>query len=167
MVDFQVQRSIHIDVPPRQVFERVVDFRTWTTWSPWLCAEPDARVDVTEDSSSVGSIYSWKGKVVGEGEIEQRQLQPGRLIEDEIRFAKPFRTRSQVSFGMEAAGGGTTVTWRMRGSLPWFLFWLRSQMEAVIGMDYDRGLKMLKEWIETAAELGRPIPEPKGRLMFA
>jgi len=23
------------------------------------------------------------------------------------------------------------------------------------------------EWIETARELGRPIPEPKGRLMFA
>jgi predicted RNase H-like HicB family nuclease len=24
-----------------------------------------------------------------------------------------------------------------------------------------------KEWIETAKELGRPIPEPKGRLAFA
>jgi predicted RNase H-like HicB family nuclease len=27
--------------------------------------------------------------------------------------------------------------------------------------------KVMKEWIETAKELGRPIPEPKGRLMFA
>ena len=24
-----------------------------------------------------------------------------------------------------------------------------------------------QEWIETAQELGRPIPEPKGRLLFA
>jgi len=24
-----------------------------------------------------------------------------------------------------------------------------------------------QEWIETAKELGRPIPEPKGRLIFA
>jgi predicted RNase H-like HicB family nuclease len=24
-----------------------------------------------------------------------------------------------------------------------------------------------QEWIETAKELGRPIPEPKGRLMYA
>jgi predicted RNase H-like HicB family nuclease len=24
-----------------------------------------------------------------------------------------------------------------------------------------------REWIETATELGRPIPEPKGRLLFA
>ena len=26
---------------------------------------------------------------------------------------------------------------------------------------------VIAEWIEAARELGRPIPEPKGRLMFA
>ena len=26
---------------------------------------------------------------------------------------------------------------------------------------------VIQEWIETARELGRPIPEPKGRLVFA
>jgi predicted RNase H-like HicB family nuclease len=26
---------------------------------------------------------------------------------------------------------------------------------------------VVQEWIETAKELGRPIPEPKGRLMYA
>ena len=26
---------------------------------------------------------------------------------------------------------------------------------------------VMREWIETAQELGRPIPEPKGRLLFA
>ena len=26
---------------------------------------------------------------------------------------------------------------------------------------------VIQEWIETATELGRQIPEPKGRLMFA
>jgi predicted RNase H-like HicB family nuclease len=26
---------------------------------------------------------------------------------------------------------------------------------------------VMEEWIETAKELGRPIPEPKGRLLFA
>ncbi|MFN0138015.1 MAG: type II toxin-antitoxin system HicB family antitoxin [Phycisphaerae bacterium] len=27
--------------------------------------------------------------------------------------------------------------------------------------------RIAKEWIATARELGRPIPEPKGRLLFA
>ena len=26
---------------------------------------------------------------------------------------------------------------------------------------------VIEEWLETARELGRPIPEPKGRLMYA
>jgi len=26
---------------------------------------------------------------------------------------------------------------------------------------------VIKEWIATAKELGRPVPEPKGRLVFA
>lgn len=26
---------------------------------------------------------------------------------------------------------------------------------------------VIREWIETAQELGRPVPEPKGRLLYA
>ncbi len=26
---------------------------------------------------------------------------------------------------------------------------------------------VIREWIETARELGRPVPEPRGRLMYA
>jgi len=39
------------------------------------------------------------------------------------------------------------------------------------GATYEEALSNVNvvagEWIETALELGRPVPEPKGRLMFA
>ena len=39
------------------------------------------------------------------------------------------------------------------------------------GATYQEALANVKviiqEWIETAQELGRPIPEPKGRLVYA
>jgi len=39
------------------------------------------------------------------------------------------------------------------------------------GKTYQEALNnletIIREWIETARELGRPIPEPKGRLMYA
>lgn len=42
---------------------------------------------------------------------------------------------------------------------------------AADGATYDEALAnvqvIIEEWLETARELGRPIPEPKGRLMFA
>ncbi|MBI3744869.1 MAG: type II toxin-antitoxin system HicB family antitoxin [Chloroflexi bacterium] len=37
-----------------------------------------------------------------------------------------------------------------------------SYQEAVANVE-----TVIQEWIETAKELGRPIPEPKGRLVFA
>jgi predicted RNase H-like HicB family nuclease len=42
---------------------------------------------------------------------------------------------------------------------------------AADGKNYREALAnvevVIKEWIETATELGRPIPQPKGRLVFA
>jgi predicted RNase H-like HicB family nuclease len=42
---------------------------------------------------------------------------------------------------------------------------------AADGASYSEALSqaevMIREWIETARELGRPIPAPRGRLMFA
>jgi predicted RNase H-like HicB family nuclease len=42
---------------------------------------------------------------------------------------------------------------------------------AADGETYQEALQnveiIMQEWIETAKDLGRPIPEPKGRLMFA
>lgn len=39
------------------------------------------------------------------------------------------------------------------------------------GKTYEEALKnvevIISEWIETATALGRPIPSPKGRLMYA
>jgi predicted RNase H-like HicB family nuclease len=39
------------------------------------------------------------------------------------------------------------------------------------GTTYTEAIKnvgvIIKEWIETAKELGKPVPEPKGRLIFA
>ena len=37
-----------------------------------------------------------------------------------------------------------------------------SYQEAVANVEV-----VIREWIETAQELGRPIPEPRGRLLYA
>lgn len=42
---------------------------------------------------------------------------------------------------------------------------------AADGLTYKQALSnaevVIREWIETTQELGRPIPEPRGRLLYA
>lgn len=42
---------------------------------------------------------------------------------------------------------------------------------AADGATYQKALAnlnvVMREWIETAREMGRPVPKPKGRLVFA
>ncbi len=146
---YAVARSQRISAPIDRVFETVVDFNTWTTWSPWLIAEPTAKVRVRQTPGLVGSVYSWDGDLVGAGEIEHRRIDPGKEIEDELRFSKPMKSNCQVAFHFQPHGNETEVTWSLQGHLPWFIFWLTPMLKTFIGMDYGRGLAMLKDWIET------------------
>lgn len=149
MPQYHVSRTAIIDASPDQVFETIADYGTWTTWSPWLIADPQATVMVSEDPCSEGSIYAWEGDVTGKGQLTHLQLIRGQRIVDRLEFLKPFQSVCTTSFSLEPAEGGTQVTWTIEGSLPWFLFWLIPTMKTLIGMDYQRGLNMLKDLLET------------------
>ncbi|MGD2084008.1 MAG: type II toxin-antitoxin system HicB family antitoxin [Chromatiales bacterium] len=62
------------------------------------------------------------------------------------------------------------------------IFWSESDQAFVVevpelpgcmadGETYEQAVvnaqRVIEEWIDTARELGRPVPEPKGRLMYA
>ncbi|WP_417733294.1 SRPBCC family protein [Rosistilla oblonga] len=159
MPAYRVERSILIDADAESVFDTVADFSTWNIWSPWLVIAHEAVVTVTDDPKSVGSIYRWSGEFVGRGEIEHRQLDRPRKIVDTLRFEKPFKSTSQVEFSVQSEAGQTRLSWAMDGTLPWFLFWMRRNMETFIGMDYDRGLKMVREYIQTGRVLSKSTVE--------
>ncbi|MEM8668700.1 MAG: GyrI-like domain-containing protein [Planctomycetota bacterium] len=153
MPAYSVQRSITIDAPAEKIFDAIADFTTWPTWSPWLPIDRAAALDYTGEPGTEHSGYSWSGEVVGQGEMEHLRLDRPHRIEDDLRFLKPMKARSDVSFDLKEQGGSTNVTWNMDGKLPFFLFWLKPQIETFIAMDYDRGLRMLKEYLETGSVL--------------
>ena len=153
MPAYNIQRSISIDAPPEKVFDTIADFTSWPTWSPWLPIDPDVELTYTGEPGTEHSGYGWNGDVVGQGEMEHLRLDRPSRIEDDLRFIKPMNSRSDVSFDLASVDGSTKVTWNMNGKLPFFLFFLKGQIETFVAMDYDRGLKMLKEYIETGEVL--------------
>lgn len=149
MAGYGIARTIEIECTPEVAYDAVVDYQMWTIWSPWLIADPQATVMAYPNSSVVGAKYAWDGPVVGAGEMEHKLLIPGKRIEDELRFFRPFKSVSLTNFSFVPSPVGTKVTWDMTGKLPWFLFWMVPTIKTLIAMDYQRGLTMLRDLIET------------------
>lgn len=145
MPKFNVKKTIQIDAPAEKVYTIVRDFKQWPRWSPWLIAEPECRLDFSEH----GRSYSWDGKIVGAGEMGIISEQEGKSIDYRLVFLKPWKSVASVRFEFEDKNGGTRVVWSMEGSLPFFMFFMKNMMAAFVGMDYERGLKMLKDYAET------------------
>lgn len=144
MPKVQVSRSVDINAPKNKVHEILSDFKQWPTWSPWLITEPSAKITYAED----GNKYEWEGKLVGSGEMHKASIAEDHLMFDLI-FLTPWKSKAKTGFTLREEEGTTKVTWTMDSSLPFFMFWMTKMMQAWIGMDYERGLKMLKEYAET------------------
>lgn len=147
MPAIHVEKETCIRKPLSEVFRYVRDFRNWPEWSPWLICEPGADLTFGEDS------YSWKGRFVGEGSMTVSDISDQEGIEYDLKFLKPWKSVARVRMGFVESGGETHVRWTMDSKLPWFLFFMKPMMECMIGMDYERGLRMMKEKLETGTVL--------------
>lgn len=139
-----VSRTINIAASAEEIKNHVTNFKTWPKWSPWLIAEPNTKVDVAAD----GQSYSWSGKRVGDGEMSIKQV-GDKKVDYDLLFLKPWKSKADVSFLMNEKGDSTDVTWTMNSKLPFFMFFMKKKMEAFVGNDYERGLAMLKDYVET------------------
>jgi len=155
MPAYHVERSITIDADEARVRAAIEDFHEWQKWSPWLCMEPDAKIEYVGTPGKVDHSYSWDGELVGAGSIRMAKLE-GKQIDLDLRFTRPFKSQADVRFEIIPKGDAQTeVVWHMDGKMPFFLFFMIGMMKVMIGMDYERGLSMLKEYVETGQVLSK------------
>jgi effector-binding domain-containing protein/uncharacterized protein YndB with AHSA1/START domain len=147
MPAFHIAKSILIQASPEKVYSIISNYQNWPAWSPWLITEPGAKVEVKPG----GKEYNWQGKRTGSGEMKILKENSPYRLDMIVRFLKPWKSTSPVWFELKQQGQNTEVTWSMTGSLPFFMFFMTKMMTAYIGMDYERGLRMLKDYIEKGA----------------
>lgn len=142
MAEISISESILINEKAEEVYAYLREFKNWPEWSPWLICEPDAQVEFGN------SEYSWNGELVGSGTMTIEKETPHQQIDFVLEFRKPWKSKAEVSMRIESQGANSRLTWTMQSKLPFYLFWLKATMTQLISMDYQRGLKMLKEVLE-------------------
>jgi len=147
MPKMKVIKSIYIDAAPEKIYPIINNLSNWEQWSPWVIAEPTAQLNVAKD----GKYHEWDGEIIGAGNLKIQEEIENESVSMALTFLKPWKSKAITRFTLEKKGKGTEVIWTMDSSLPFFLFWMKKQMEVFVGMDYDRGLTMLKDLVETGS----------------
>ena len=144
---FNVEKNIEIEAPLSKVRTLIQDFKEWNSWSPWTIIEPECPIEIEGNPGEVGHSMHWEGKIIGSGKNTLSSIE-GSTFNYDLEFIKPWKSKAKTSLILEDAGTKTKVTWTMKSSMPFFLFFMVKTMKNWIGMDYDRGLRMLKEIAE-------------------
>lgn len=168
-VPFFVEQHIVVAKPVRDVYASVADFTQWPRWSPWLCLEPGCTVTAEGKPGLLGHAQAWEGRFIGSGRMQLTECIPEQRLRYALTFLKPWKSQSTTGFSFEPTEGGTRVTWWMQGSLPFFMFFMKTTMTKLVGSDYRRGLSMLAEYLEqgaVASSLEFPGLEPRPALHY-
>ncbi|MDB4223691.1 GyrI-like domain-containing protein [Granulosicoccus sp.] len=151
MPKFNVESSIDIAVPAEIILDVLVDFNTWPIWSPWLYMEPKTQVSYRGEPGQTGHGYDWQGNKTGSGGMTLLSSSSNR-VDCDLQFLKPFKSEAEVAFDIQPLEDGQArVTWSMLSSLPIFMFWMKPMMIGMIKSDYNRGLLLLKDYVETGS----------------
>lgn len=141
MPKLNVSKSIFIDKSPEEVFKLLNDFSKWDAWSPWNILEKNVQLKVSENNK----FHEWVGDITGSGNMRVISEKQNENVYIDLTFLKPFKSKAKVDFQLKAEGSGTQVTWNMQSSMPFFLFFMVKPMTIYLGMDFDRGLLLLKD----------------------
>jgi uncharacterized protein YndB with AHSA1/START domain len=150
---YTVERKIRIDAPASAVYERIVDFHRWASWSPYEELDPGMGRTYAGPESGVGAVYEWSGNLkAGAGRMEIVDAVDDERVVIDQRNLKPFRSESRTSFALDDSGEGTAVTWSITGPVTLMTRIIGSvkSMDRMVGPLFEKGLARLKADAEAA-----------------
>lgn len=135
----------------KKVWDNISLYKNQIIWSPREILDNKCKTKIDGKDGTVGAVYKWEWPLLGEWEMEHKEIKKNESIKSEIRFVKPFKSQATVYYkiGKTRKKWEIKVTWWMEGTLPLFLFWMKGMMKLFISKDYKRGLTMLKTLSET------------------
>lgn len=146
---YLVEKCIVINRPAAEVYNKVADLNYYSQWNPWQKTDPDARSVIDGSPMQVGHKYQWNGKKVGEGSLTVRSVLPGKAVNFDLEFLKPFKSKAFDAWDFSETEEGTKVTWRNSGEFPFPVARLMGpSISKQLNKQFEEGLNNLKEMCE-------------------
>jgi hypothetical protein len=143
---FRVQRSAAIKAPPEKIYPLISDLKAWTAWSPFE-KDPAMKRTYGPTTSGTGATYAWDGdRNVGAGNVVITDAPAPSRVALDLNMIRPFEAHNKVDFTLTPAGDSTTVTWAMRGDVPYFakIVHVFMNMDKMVGGEFEKGLANIK-----------------------
>lgn len=140
---FSFSRSRVINAPTSLLFNKINDFKSWPSFSPWIEHEPEAKLTYGDTTVGVNASYSWNGEILGEGGMKTINVEQNKSIAQKIFFIKPFESQSDINWTFDTTTEGTKVTWAMSGEQDFMTKMYTTfagTIEENTSPDFDRGL---------------------------
>ncbi len=150
---YRVTRTATVAAPPERVYSLINDYHRWAEWSPWAKLDPNMKVTFEGSGSGVGASYNWAGNSkAGRGKMTTLESRSNEYVKIKLEFIEPFPSQSITEFTLKAHGAGTDVSWDMTGDTDFITkaFTLLSSMDAMVGPDFEKGLRQIKTLAEAA-----------------
>ena len=147
---FSLEQTLTIQADAATLYQKVLDFKSWRDWSPWLLHEPDCPLVFSDSVTQVGGNYTWDGKYIGSGKLVHTNFKANESIEQDIFFYKPYKSQGKVGWQFTAntsQKGATDVTWSMQSTMPLLMSFMIPMIKKMVGNDYLIGLKLLAQQV--------------------
>jgi effector-binding domain-containing protein len=151
--EYEVKREVLINAPADLIFEQINVIKNQEAFSPWERMDPNMTRTYEGPESGVGAKYSWSGNdSVGTGSMELVESNHPTDIKFKLTFTSPWEAVSDIFWMLNPTDEGVLVSWGNKGEFPGYLFWMsQKSMDEMMGPDFERGLKRLKEVVEAKA----------------
>ena len=138
-----------IDAYPATVFALVNDFHRVALWSPWLEADPNAKVVISGPTRGVGATMTWDGTIIGTGTQVITDSRPFTYVATTINPGEPGEARTW--FNLEGNGQSTQVTWRFETDYGYNVLgrFFGLAFAGIVRKDYEAGLAGLRDYAES------------------
>lgn len=145
----RVEVETRIDAHPATVFALVNDFHRVALWSPWLEADPNARVVHSGPVRGVGAMMTWDGAIIGTGTQTITESRPFAHVATTINPGESGEARAW--FDLEGGSGSTRVTWRFETDYGFNVLGrvFGLAFAGIVRRDYESGLGRLRELAES------------------